>query len=245
MVREGREVDTVTVQDVTLFDEPGTLRPHPASFPAEVLSALDMVTPRGTPGHRVKVLDPMAGIGRIHTLALGYRETIGVELEPEWAKAHERNIVGDARDLPFRDGFFDAVATSPPYANRLADNPTRYLKDTTRRTYAGYLGRDLTGGNAGALQWGQPYRDLMADAYREATRVLRPGGRFVLNVKDHARNGEVQGVTGWFVHLMLSLGYLLFSVTTALPRQSPGWTYGANAKVRCGMEVVMAFDRLP
>ena len=47
------------------------------------------------------------------------------------------------------------------------------------------------------MQWGDAYRSFHVKAWREAWRVLRPGGRFVLNIKDHIRNGERMPVTDW------------------------------------------------
>ncbi len=74
-------------------------------------------------GRKVRVLDPFAGIGRIHDLPRRTCDTVGVELEPEWASARSATIVGDATQLPAEwTRTFDAVATSPCYANRLADS---------------------------------------------------------------------------------------------------------------------------
>jgi hypothetical protein len=57
------------------------------------------------------------------------------------------------------------------------------------------LGRPLTPGNSGALQWGEEYRALHVAVWTECRRVLKPGGIFVLNVKDHIRGG-VLSATG-------------------------------------------------
>src|SRR5437868_9381022 len=103
------------------------------------------------------VLDPFAGVGGIHTLAaLGIAHTVGVELEPECALQHPRNIVGSALALPFPDDTFDAIVTSPCYGNRMADHHD--AKDASRRnTYTHALGRPLAFANAGSLQWGDSY----------------------------------------------------------------------------------------
>lgn len=93
------------------------IRNHPAKFSDEVLVAIDAIVPRWVP-----VLDPFAGVGLIHRLE--DRETWGVEIEPEWAEAHPRTVVGDALHLPFGDGTWPWVVTSPTYANRMADAHT-------------------------------------------------------------------------------------------------------------------------
>jgi hypothetical protein len=97
---------------------------HPAKFSQPVLDAIRSelrkeADRRGM--QRLHVVDVFAGVGRIHEL-LGEFDTVGVELEPEWAHAHERTVVGDATSLPASwSGLFDAVATSPVYPNRMSD----------------------------------------------------------------------------------------------------------------------------
>ena len=68
------------------------------------------------------------------------------------------------------------------------------------------LGRTLDPDNAGALQWGDAYRAFHVDAWTEAVRVLRPGGRLVLNVKNHIRRKVEQPVHQWHVETLRDLG---------------------------------------
>lgn len=89
--------------------------PHPARFSDPIL---DHISPRVPAG--VRLLDPFAGVGRIHEIE--HADTWGVELEPEWACAHPRTIVADATRLPFPDDWFDYIATSCTYGNRMADH---------------------------------------------------------------------------------------------------------------------------
>ena len=89
---------------------------HPAKFSASILEVLNDVVMREAERieARLRVLDPMAGVGRIHELdALSVFDTVGVELESEWATQHPRTVVGDATALRFADCTFDAVVTSP------------------------------------------------------------------------------------------------------------------------------------
>jgi tRNA G10 N-methylase Trm11 len=84
--------------------------------------------------------------------------------------------------LPFADASIDAIVTSPTYGNRLADHH-RASDPLLRRSYTHDLGRPLHSENSGAMQWGDAYRAFHRRAWAEAVRVLKPGGRFVLNVK--------------------------------------------------------------
>lgn len=118
---------------------------HPAKFHPLVLAAAAEVigadfADREHPqqyGHdwpdAYAVLDPFAGPGGIHRLsqvlhdqghvsASQHVRTTGVELEREWAAAHDDTITGNVLDMPAEwvDGF-DAVITSPCYGNRMAD----------------------------------------------------------------------------------------------------------------------------
>lgn len=97
---------------------------HPAKYSRPIIDTirthLRTLLPSG-PLAPVRILDPFAGVGGIHELAPEY-DTTGIELEPEWAACHPRTTVGDATQLPFVNGWFDAVVTSPAYGNRMADS---------------------------------------------------------------------------------------------------------------------------
>lgn len=188
------------------------------------------------------ILDPFAGTGRVHSLVdHGPFETVGIEIEAEWAEMHEQTLVGNALDLPFEDGHFDGVCTSPTYGNRLADHHD--AKDgSIRHSYRHTLGRPLSPDNSGQMQWGPRYRDFHESAWAEVHRVLKPGGRFVLNLKDHIRKKELTPVTGWHVtYLSQSLGFQLLNV---LGMAAPTLRQGVNAQARAGnAEIIFLFER--
>jgi hypothetical protein len=108
--------------------------PHPAKFSANVLSVLADMMNRAMPDmggdwSGVRVLDPFAGVGGIHELSrrLPGLRTLGIELEPEWAKQAPNKrvtIVGDSRKLSEYVGTecYEFVLTSACYGNRMADS---------------------------------------------------------------------------------------------------------------------------
>lgn len=197
---------------------------HPAKFSEPIIEHVARTLPLFLPPP-AWVLDPFAGVGGVHRLHdFGYM-TMGVELEPEWASANAYTSVGDATDLGFGDATFDAIVTSPCYGNRMADHHN--AKDGSKRhTYKHALGRDLHWNNAGAMQWGAAYRVLHFEAWYEAMRVLRPGGVFVLNIKNHYRKRQLQKVTEW--HLRVLLNELSVEQIDRIP--TSGNRHGANRK---------------
>lgn len=96
--------------------------PHPARWNRAALGAAHKRLSARFGLHPARVLDPFAGVGRIHELqAFGWL-TVGGELEPAWAAAHPDTIVADALAFPAKDGAFDAVVTSPTWGSRMADH---------------------------------------------------------------------------------------------------------------------------
>lgn len=209
---------------------------HPAPFSDPILDRVaDRVRGAET------VLDPFAGTGRVHELRdrAGVPNTVGIEIEPEWAAKHPDTIEGDALDLPLDDHSVDAIATSPTYGNRMADHHNAN-DDSTRLTYKHSLGRDLNENNSGAMQWGDEYRDFHRRAWSEAERVLKPGGTFVVNIKDHIRDGQKQDVVAWHIDTLYGLGLHLMGLDLV---PTKGVMAGANADTRVCAEVVLTFRK--
>ena len=240
-------------QALSLFD-PGLRPEHPAKFSRSVLAALSHALSEevlGRPYYEVyppvfgdqtlgglRVLDPFAGTGLIHVLQdYSYTspfQTWGVELEPEWAAYHPRTIVGDARELPFPDATLDVIATSCVYGNRMSDHHNA-RDDSVRHTYRHMLGRELSPGNAGELQWGEQYRKFHTTVWRECWRVLRPGGLILMNIKDHVRAGRVIEVAAWH-QTELERN---FTIETVEHVDTPGFRRGANRDTRVEGEVII------
>lgn len=200
---------------------------HPARFSTAILTAIRPLVA----GCRL-ILDPFAGTGRVHCLGV---PSWGVELEPEWASLHPRTIIASALHLPFADVTFDGICTSPTYGNRMADH--HEAKDSSRRnTYRHALGRPLHPDNSGQLHWGPAYRAFHLEAYREACRVLKPGGVFVLNVSDHIADHERVVTVPWHVAALreiLGTEPVVQEVATSRLR------FGANGAARVETEAVV------
>jgi SAM-dependent methyltransferase len=195
------------------------------------------------------------GVELMPKWAVAHRDTIvgdATQLPADWAAT------------------FDAVVTSPCYGNRMADHhnasdpcsrcdgdgiePHKAFTVCTkckgsglshRRSYRHYYGDDFLtsvplGVNAGVMAWGDEYRELHAKAWAEVERVLRPGGRFVLNVKDHIRNGKRVHVARWHRRTVLALG---FEELWRWDIPLDGYGYGANRDARVPTEQVYVFER--
>lgn len=214
---------------------------HPAPFSEAVMQVVESQLPKAVPPP-ARVLDPFAGIGRVHGLQkLGY-DTYGIEIEPEWAAAHKDTQEGDARALPFLDGTMHAVVTSPTYGNRMADH--HRAKDGSKRTSYTHNIRELTDdpereladGNTGKLYaWNADYWQLHEGAYAEVDRVLADDGIVVLNTSDFIRKGQVIRVTGGHHALFGQMGYRLVA---AFKVPTPRMGFGANGSARVQFEDV-------
>jgi len=226
--------------------------PHPAKYSDTIMSRLASVIAHEayiTKDHKLKVLDPFAGTGRIHTLLDDPNiETWGVEIEKEWAFMHRNTVLGDAHDLPWGVGHFDVVATSPCYGNRMADHHEA-KDDSKRMTYRHQLGRALSENSAGKIPWGPRYWEFHELAWDEVTRVLKPGGLFVLNVKNFLRTRTIKGkrvqetvdVAQWHLDAIVTRGYQV-EADDQVPVRSMG--FGQNGNKRISHERVISFRRV-
>jgi hypothetical protein len=114
-------------------------------------------------------------------------------------------------------------------------------QDKSRRiTYKHTLGRELTPGNSGAMQWGDTYRGFHLLAWKELQRVLGPGATFFLNISNHIRGGVEQPVVEWHLRTLVELGFLIRKIE---PVETPRLRFGANRDARVQTEHIITAQK--
>lgn len=218
---------------------------HPAKFSQPILDVLARLvraeaTRVGHP-YPLRVLDPFAGIGRVHQLARpDVIETVGVEIEPEWAACHHSTVCADSIEWMSRwEGEpFDAICSSPCYGNRFSDSHD--AKDgSVRHSYTHDLGRPLSEGTSADLPWGPRYWAFHADAYRAMIGVLRPGGLLLLNVSDFVRAKALVPATMWHRGALWGAGFVEAPGERPRVVETQRLGYGQNADARAAGEVIL------
>ncbi len=219
----------------TLFPLAAALPSHPAKYTDALLLTMAKMLQGST-----RILDPFGGTGKVFLLEhwLGDVEIQATEIEPEWAAKNPRTTLGNALHLPWGDGYFDAICTSPAYGNRMADHFVTSDPDRIAKSYRDFLGRDLNTDNAGRIQWGEKYKKFHHAAWSEARRVLDPDGCFILNIKDHIRDGRIIAVTDWHILCLESLGFRMVQHEHIV---TPSHRFGANSEARMPYESVILF----
>jgi len=212
---------------------------HPAKFTDALLPiAARMLLDAGLTDDAIGI-DPFAGTGKgcdwfhEHTPWLLY----GIELEPEWAAMSEWVEQGDALHLPEPDDHYEFFFTSPAYGNRMADKD---MRPSVAGTYAKSLGRFAGEGSSCHLQWGDKYRAFHEQAIAELTRVVKPGGLGLLNMKDHMRGGAKQEVVSWWDHALVAAGWWPLAARRV---RCPGNRNGRNGQSRVDYELLLLFRR--
>lgn len=195
-----------------------------------------------------KIIDTMCGTGKIcKVVEFGYLGEIYCnDLEAEWFDSKYRDACvaftsNDARKLPFNDGFFDAIVTSPTYGNRMADSHNA-KDESIRNTYTHKLGRKLTQGNTGNMQFGEKYLRTHLEIWQEAHRILCDDGLLIVNLKNHIRKGIEVDVCDKQKKIIMEAGFT-FCDDIIIPVKSN--RMGANADKRVKYEHIFVFVKSP
>ena len=211
---------------------------HPAKYTDDFVSIFaDLLN------GRKRVLDPFAGTGKIGVIKkFGFAgELYANEIEPEWINPNTYNCdfitTEDAEFLQYPPEFFDAICTSPTYGNRMADH--HIAKDGSKRnTYTHCIGRQLSDGNTGKMQWGAEYMEKHERIYNHLASLVKNGGLFVCNVKNHIRKGIEIDVKSFHEKAIIESG---FAKTDEIFMETKGNCFGTNADKRTNGEYILVF----
>ena len=112
-------------------------------------------------------------------------------------------------------------------------------KDGTKRnTYTHCIGRQLSEGNTGKMQWGEEYRTKHERIYAHLTSLVKEGGIFVLNIKNHIRNGTEIDVKSFHEKVICNNGFVKVKEIFV---ETEGNGFGANADKRTKGEYIIVF----
>lgn len=112
------------------------------------------------------------------------------------------------------DNCIDAVITSPPYAEQRAS------------TYGGISADD--------------FPDWMAEVGREIYRILKPSGCFVLNIKEHVKNGTR---STYVLKTIMELSEIFIWNDTYIWNKTNPFPTGSNKRLKDGFEYCYFFTK--
>ena len=224
-------------------EELGLPRKHYTRYNAAVIAAIEARI-----GDSKRILDPMAGtMERLRELEQpdrGWHRVHGNEIEQRWVDGypHKRLRQGDARDLPYKDEKFDVIIVSPSYGNRDSDRSGEWWDNPDRKTYAAALGK-----NPDPLSLCVPFTDPRYKAghtlaWAESVRVLKTGGLFVINLKNHVVSSTIQRVSQW--HRTILRDVLGLEEIDDTSVATPGRHSGAHSEKRAeNIEKIYIFSK--
>jgi SAM-dependent methyltransferase len=172
------------------------------------------------------VLDPMAGTGSVFVGLLTGRRVIAGDIEAQWARLLRENQIGLARQslialatpglgcrwdgarLPLATGQVDLCLTSPPYYDTFSnwDASSNILEERHNQHGLSYGAHPRQIANRHVYE---DYLRAMRAVYAECWRVLSPGKKLVLVLKDVIRGGRRVPVVRDNETLALATGFLL------------------------------------
>lgn len=234
------------------------LTKHPAKFSEPILDVLERLVAKEARRRRaagassLTILDPFAGVGRVHRLARPPRNgfeilTEGCEIEAEWAACHRDTVCADAlhwlrRIIGGSGRLVQMYVTSPTYGNRYSDHHDAQ-DGSVRHSYTHYLGRQPSKGSSATMPWGPDYWEFTALAYRLMFEAAEPGAPFVLNVSDFVRGKELVHAAAWHQGAALGAGWSVDRGTRIRRVPTSRHRHGENHDARAPFEVVYTFRK--
>lgn len=225
---------------------------HPAPYHLNILAEFDRILSwRFRERHnKIRILDPMAGTGRIHLLDHWHEEgdnpprvISAVDIE-EWPDQEGPVRIADSTNPKlWNPGQFDAICVSPVYPNRMTDHHNA-KDDSVRHSYTHDLGMPLEANNTGRMPWGEEHRRVTTEIWRNCNLWLPVGGLFLLNIKDNLYTKKKvkwrRRATDWHIVTLLWCGFTLLEITD-VPLK--GMRFGANPE-RVPFEHVITFGKV-
>jgi hypothetical protein len=210
------------------------------------------------------VVDPMGGSGSIYIGLLTGRRVIAGDIEAQWARLLAENQIGlarqsiiafatpglachwDAAKLPLACGHVDLCVTSPPYFDTFSnwDASSNILEERQNEHGLSYGVHPQQIAN---LHVYEEYLRAMRSVYAECWRVLGPGKKLVLIVKDVIRGGRRVPVVADNEILARAVG---FSLLERFDVPARGTRFRNVNRVKLGqvppsMEPVLIFKKVP
>jgi len=192
---------------------------HHAKFNLNLVQAI--VDRYSDPGDLV--VDPMGGTGSIYVAGITGRRVAAGDIELQWARLLRDNAAlmatrsffalsmlaaqWDAANLPIASGRVDLIVSSPPYFDVFSDwdIKSNYLVNDDKLNEHG-IAYGVHPQQIANIHIYENYLRMMRSIYAEAKRVLRPGGKLVLVLKNVIRGGRTVPVVDDNVSLVMAVG---------------------------------------
>jgi len=152
------------------------------------------------------ILDPMSGIGTVHLAATMGRNTIAIEISPEFVGLQWENVqkltevlgIPDGVDVQVLEGdcrrFLplsepaSAVIFSPPYGSLWKASAAPKSKFAEEKHIN--IGYDLQDANVGNISTYPLYLSAMKEIYKSCNQSLKMGSYLISVTKDYVKGGQ-------------------------------------------------------
>ncbi len=125
-------------------------------------------------------------------------DLVATDINPEKSPDTEEGV--DCRNLPYEDDSFDCVVLDPPYASGFFRDDAE--KRPGKGTYESFRDSYTSANTDTSSKYHQAVLDLYFAAGKEAKRVLRDSGTFIVKVQD-----EVSANTQHLTHIEITNFY--------------------------------------